>query len=314
MKKLILKSDKDSFEKYFLSNMKNENTDTYCVYKKRSGILYYISVIWMHLQLPFEFIWYNTWKKKLNNYEYVIVFDRILSWHILSYIHKKNPKCKIIFWYWNTIDHKRNKLIKESYREYCEIWSFDKADCKKYNLKYNIQFYFIQRSKCKVEAEYKYDAMFIGYDKGRFEKIDRLNKLLEARGYKTYIRVVRDKTSINKKSELYCDRGILYDEILDLIRDSRSIIDIPQDGQNGITMRVLESIYHERKLITTDREITKYDFYKENNILIWENDRIKLDEFYIKPYAENSQSILIANSFEKWVENFSNVKDLEGMY
>lgn len=304
MKTLILKSDKDSFEKFFLNNMQNENVDTYSVYKQRKGILYFLSVIWMqHLHLPFEKVWYNSWKRHLINYECVIVFDRVLSWKILRYIHHYNPKCRIIFWYWNTIDNKKNKLIKTQYREYCEVWSFDKVDCKKYNLKYNIQFYFIQPKNTKTE--YKYDAIFIGYDKGRFEIVKTMNKILKEKGYRTLIKIVRDETSVDKDDDLYCDNGIPYQNILKLIKESKSIIDVPQEGQAGITMRVLESLFHERKLITTDEKISKYDFYNGDNIFIWkEGSGVDLAALFSKAYIENKNSILQNNSFEKWLENF----------
>ena len=47
---------------------------------------------------------------------------------------------------------------------------------------------------------------------------------------------------------------------------SRSIIEIEDIDQNGLTLRSLESIFFGKKLITDNRDIVNYDFYKKENI------------------------------------------------
>ena len=45
-------------------------------------------------------------------------------------------------------------------------------------------------------------------------------------------------------------------------------------GQDGLTMRTFEVIGQEKKLITTNSSIVKYDFYNSNNIFLLKEDNI----------------------------------------
>ena len=54
-----------------------------------------------------------------------------------------------------------------------EIWSYDRNDCKKYNLKFNTQFY-NNKLKCPNLKKVQ-DVIFLGKDKGRRKIIENLN-------------------------------------------------------------------------------------------------------------------------------------------
>ena len=45
-----------------------------------------------------------------------------------------------------------------------------------------------------------------------------------------------------------------------------------QIGQSGVTLRSIEAILFNKKLITTNKSIKKYDFYNPNQIFILENE------------------------------------------
>ena len=62
------------------------------------------------------------------------------------------------------------------------------------------------------------------------------------------------------------------EKIIEIFKKSRCIIDAPQKGQNGLTIRTIECLGAKRKLITTnkDNEYTMYDdipFYNYNEFL-----------------------------------------------
>ena len=136
---LILKSERDDFEKFYSQHMRTKTVDVRSVYKSEKGIVWYLMIFWIQkFKLPFQFIWYGQWKKNIKSYKTIIIFDRVLSYKIISYIKKRNPECRLIFWFWNIV----KKPLPEQYSRICEGWSFDEGDCKKYHLKRNIQFYF----------------------------------------------------------------------------------------------------------------------------------------------------------------------------
>ena len=107
-------------------------------------------------------------------------------------------------------------------------------------------------------------------------------------------------------------KPIKYTEIIKLINQSRCIIDIPKAGQTGMTMRVLESLFYAKKLITTDKNISKAEFYNPANIFIWdEPNEGELKKFFSLPVEPVSESILNKYTFDAWIKNFGFVKKLE---
>lgn len=59
-------------------------------------------------------------------------------------------------------------------------------------------------------------------------------------------------------------------ERLTLFQQADIILDSPQDEQTGLTMRCIEAVCAGKKLITTNLGIRDYDFYRPENILVWE--------------------------------------------
>lgn len=291
-------------DRYFIRNVNSEKigiSSMYKLYKKNTK--YLLATLWMEkYRLPFEFLWYGQWKNKIKQYDTVIVNAQNLSWKILSYIKRKNSRCRIIVWYWDTVNEKR--VLPDKYREFCEIWSFDNEDCKKYHMNLNSQFYYpLELSK----SEIMYDAMFIGRDKGRTERLNEIYSVLQKNNLKIYTYIQDDKIDkkwLWKKNK----KEIEYEEVANLVAKSRCIIDIPKKGQTGITMRVLESIFYSKKLITTDSNIKSYEFYYKNNIFIWGEDDVEsIVEFVNSEYEQIDENIKRYYMLEEWVKRFEAV-------
>lgn len=308
MKTLILKSNRDEFEEFFISKMQLKDCHTVPYYKKitKHKLIRIIAIIWMQkLNIPFQSFWYGTWKKQLMEYDQIIVFDRHWGRRIFDYIHKKCPDKRLICWYWNTIDNK-NKILPLKYRKFVEIWSFDEEDCKKYGFFHNVQFYF-REEPIRTNIS-KYDAVFVGKDKGRVRAIESINQTFKDLKMKTYVKIIRDNTSSNYESELYTEQEISYYRLREIIRQSECIVDVPQDKQYGITMRVLEALFLQKKLLTTNQSVEFYDFYDPKKIYIWKfNDSENLKK--LKKFMDNkdtyySEDDLNNYSFEKWLKNF----------
>ena len=56
-------------------------------------------------------------------------------------------------------------------------------------------------------------------------------------------------------------------------------------NQDGLTIRCFESLNSQSKIITTNREISKYPFYNENNILIYTEDDDINSEFFESKFS-----------------------------
>lgn len=305
---LILKSDRTDFEKYYIKQMLGDRVTTQSFYCNMNRWVRYFAIIYIQkLKLPFSHIWYGKWKKELKQYNNIILFDRNYNWNIIDYITKKNPNCRIIVWYWNNLQE--TKRIPLKYRKFCEEWSFDVEDCKKYNLKYNTQFTFVDDIIAKYKnVDNKYDLCFIGHDKGRLNILLNIKKLFSALNLKVFYVIVQDKRSKTNYSKY--EKPISYSENLNITARSNCVLEIVQKGQKGITLRCLEALMLQKKVITNNLELKNEQFYNKNNFLFFEgkneltiND---IEKFLGKEYEPISDTIIHYYDFTEWLDRFEN--------
>lgn len=251
----------------------------------------------------FEFLnwsqgyWYGDWKKQLKSLKTVIVFAN-LQFQVVDFIKKNNKDIRIIYWYWDPVF--RIGGPKKWMRDAAEIWSFDPDDCVKYNLKFNTTFYF--SNICLPKNNIQYDVFFIGNDKGRVEFLKELEQRFVKLNIKGYYHVISDKHEGEKKQF----KRIAYSEYLNIVSKTRVLIDIPPIGQSGLTIRIMESIFFKKKLITNDISITTHDFYSAENIfIIGKDNEDDLIEFINSPYIELEDRIVKQYEVSNWLERFN---------
>ena len=96
-----------------------------------------------------------------------------------------------------------------------------------------------------------------------------------------------------------------YSEVMSHIRKSKVVVEIVQDGQNGLTARALEAMFFETKLITNNREICNFNFYNDNNIfIIGEDNNDRLDAFLHTPFQPIEKEVLYQYDANGWLDNF----------
>lgn len=236
------------------------------------------------------------WKKDIKNCDEAIIFESLYNERIAKYIKRKNPSCRIILFFWNIIiDNTRKRYLEDPMID--EFWTFDSADAKKYKMNINSQFYTKQIKLNDKKREF--DVIFLGRDKGRKEKILKIEKKLNENGINTNI------TIIPEKSKKY----IKYSMYLKNIEKSKVILDFVIEGQKGLTLRCMESLFFKRKLITNNKEIKKYNFYNPNNIFILEEDNFKnINEFINTEYEEIDSEIIEYYDIENWLKRFDKIK------
>lgn len=88
----------------------------------------------------------------------------------------------------------------------------------------------------------------------------------------------------------------------DVYETSRCVLDSAQDGQLGLTIRVLEALGAKKKLITTNEDVINYDFYKPENIYVYEG-KIDLENvFFTHEYKEVSKEVYEKYSLRSWLK------------
>lgn len=283
--------------RYLVTFIKQKGLDVYPSFKELPISLRIIRRLFFILKLP-KSVWYAEWKYKLREAKIVIVFSTE-DISILNYIKSVNPNIRIIFWYWNPVF--RGISPDDVSNELCEKWAFDENDCKNFNMKHNTQFY-LDNIKLP-QNKTKYDVVFVGLDKGRRAFVGDIENKMVSNDLEVYFYIVDDDAS--KRGYKGSFTAMPYHEYLNLISQSKAILDFVQEGQSGLTLRSLESIFFQRKLITNDVLIKTCDFYNPGNIFIIGTDKMEcLKQFLKTPFEPVSADILTNYDINSWIKRF----------
>lgn len=290
---------------------KLNGVDTYYVYPKESALhAKLFRRICLEIQNG-EFYYKKRFSRiDLNAYDLIILNETIFPENIIRFLRERYGG-KLIYLLWNTLKYSGGPVGYEmsahfgalmKMKEICdfEIISFDRDDCQKYGLRFQNQFTYKFNM---LPTDEQYDLIFIGRDKGRLEELEKI--LASNKNLKAFIRIFPDK---GKQYDSHFRQYLLqqflpYKEVVSLLYSSRCIIDLVQEGQNGLTWRPLEAMFYNKKLITNYQDILTYDFYRRENIFtLGKDDMGKLKEFINQPYIPVPEVIIGRYQFSGWIK------------
>lgn len=302
----IIGSDKHSF---FYKYMESEKIKVFSAYYKYDNI---VTRNLMKIQAKINKssikYWIKITREDLEEFDLIIIFDEIYQKEsFLQKVKKIAPGKRIIFWYWNPVRNSINPdLIGDNI---CEKWTYSLNDSFKYSLKYNGTFYFNEfcDELNNYSNNYDYDVFFVGRDKNRLSELLKLKNKFEKMGLKIYFHVTANRWFLKYKNKYYRD-NMPYKEVINCIKKSKAILDVIQNQEDGLSLRVMESIFLKRKLITNSLFIKKYDFYNPKNIFVLgEDDLEKIPNFLSTPFERIDKEIVKAYHFNSWIKRFEKV-------
>lgn len=167
----------------------------------------------------------------------------------------------------------------------------------------------LPKDKCLEEI----DVYYLGnYVKERIDKIELLSDHLQQLGSYNLIQVFSNKRRIQKKyinsSIDVIDNTVSYYDNLKNVARARVLIDIIHNVHQGLSFRVFEALGNDKKLITDNVDIKKYEFYDPQNIYVISNDNFKgIKEFLETPYKPLAAKIKNKYTFENWIKYVLNI-------
>lgn len=299
MRVLILKDNYNTFEKYYITELNSIGYETKFYYKDSS----LLRKLFTHYGLPFDYVWYGDWKRNINDYDIIVVFDSLHNSKLLKYIRKRFFG-RLVFWHWNPMKKKKDIKIWAETKNDCEHWTFNPSDSKEYSMKLNNQFFFFQNIE---NAEKENKVFFIGADKGRYDQLLSYTQLIKNTGYNADVHVVCNNPSKYPDSTICQTQYMEYDKVIENVKKSKAVLEINQEGQVGLTARTLEAMFFGTKLITNNKSVKSYSFYNKNNIFIVGVDNISSLEFFLNSSFQNiDREKIYSFSAQGWIENFIN--------
>lgn len=249
-----------------------------------------------------DYFLFGKWIKNIKNYKIVIAFAPVED-KVIEFIKTKNPNLRIIYWFWNPA-YRIGRPTPLHYK-LSELWNFDKENAIQYEMQYNNTFYFEEIKPSFDDKSKDYDVVFVGRNKHRSEKLLNIQNQLDQLELKSLFHIVPNRNEENPNNI----KELSYQEYIDLISKSKAILDIMPPSQTGLTLRPMESIFLEKKIITDNIHIKEEAFYNKNNIFIVGEDSLEhLKTFLDSPYEAIPSEIKMNYEFEQWITRIINNK------
>lgn len=224
-------------------------------------------------------------------------------------------EAKFIMYQWD--GEKNISFVKDIHKYFDDIYTFDRIDAEENNLYKFLPLFYIDKYEevgKKQRRSYKYDVSYIGT--AHPQKIKLINEIAEKlkkiyplqyiyhyipSKIKYYYHKILNEEYKNIKFKDLKTKKVSFDKAMEIFEESKCILDAPQKGQNGLTIRTIECLGAKRKLITTNKDIVNYDFYCPENIYVYDGNFDFNSVFFKTDYQEINLNIYEKYSLDNWI-------------
>ena len=210
----------------------------------------------------------------------------------MSLFRQYFPNAEVVYYSWDAIaNYPTTKALFDSADR---AYTFDLADSEMYGISFLPLFYIPSVLKKKKLV---YDCSSImSFQPEKSESMKTLLKTIPPDTHNfIYLRVGNEMLQFRMKlfsrrqikglEQYFHKESLSRDDVISTFAASAAVIDCPRPHQNGLTMRTFEVLSLERKLITTNENITKYEFYTPNNIYVIDEEHKSIPKsFFETPF------------------------------
>lgn len=234
-----------------------------------------------------------------------IVYGRVFDFYgpcIVNYLKKLNYQAKVVLYLGDVVNTYTYNI--DSIRTHFDmVFSCDRKDAKEHGLMF-LQEPYSQINTEKVSVEY--DFLFVGSEKGRFDKLIRIYEALTAKDYKCVFYI----NGVNESRQVYRDKIIYntyleYDKVVNLLKKSRCIIEVLQIDADTTTTRYSEALLYKKYLLTDSVYLSKNTDIAPNIICFDYKDWSVIDRIYkpleydLNRYIDELSIKTMTNNIEK---------------
>jgi len=104
---------------------------------------------------------------------------------------------------------------------------------------------------------------------------------------------------------------IPFENYLKRVEEAKVIVDFVISDHKGLSFRIFEGLKYQKKIITTNSNIIKYDFYTPDNFYVLNDEMLnetELLKFINNPYRPIDESIRLKYSFSYWIKDVLNIE------
>lgn len=201
--------------------------------------------------------------------------------------------------------------ILDYHKYFDRIFVFDPEDVKRhpsFNLVFLPNCYF---GETDFTQPSEIDLLYIGqFIEKRHQQLSSIHNYLEAQQmhYSSYTSLYqgRDFVPLHHKI-LHHKISTTYQENIDFVKKSKTLIDFKRDEHDGLSLRFFEAMQYGKKIITDNFSVKNYDFYHPNNIFVTNYVNLEgLVDFLQSPYQSLPSELVEKYSFKNWINTILN--------
>lgn len=249
------------------------------------------------------------------DYHYIFIIRAdLIPLDFLKKIRIKYQGAKFIHYIWDDIS--LFPEILDSFQYFDRILSYEPDDCAKYGLIFRPFFFVNQYNSEKIVKHHLHDIFFIGsFHTDRLEVLKNVKRLNPNLNFYLHFYINPITFLLNNviwsKGSSFRFRKMKYATMINIIENSRAILDIQNISQNGLTTRIFEALGAKSKIITSNKNILKYDFYNSENIFIVDRNNPVIEKEWLEhPYYEYDFSLLGKYNINYWILEVFDLKKI----
>ncbi|MWV13134.1 hypothetical protein F3I62_13590 [Pseudomonas sp. R-28-1W-6] len=220
----------------------------------------------------------------------LIVRGEAISLQMLRLLRQAQPKARLSLYLWDSMHYNPN--ARKLLGEFNQVFSFDRSDVEQSSKMQFLPLFYgreFERS-AQWQGVPVYDACFIGtIHTDRYKVLEKVIDSLQARGCKVFVfcyypskQLYRLRAFVDPGFRRFGRKyvnftGMKLSEVVDRIAESRAVIDVNRPDQLGLTMRTIEAVGAQRKLITTNADVVNYDLYNPTGVLVLDRQSPLID-------------------------------------
>lgn len=246
--------------------------------------------------------------------------------YFLEFLKEHFPTAQRILYLWDSVNNKVNTLEKVAY--FNRIYSFDIQDCKQYHWHFRPLFFDESYTTMKKKKVDRCDLFFVGtIHSDRYKILEQIKKsflkqkktvfyyyYIPSKLMYYYYKYVKKIIPHSKKSD-FNYRALDQKTLQEKLSGALIVVDIQHPQQTGLTMRTIEMLGAQKKLITTNPSIKHYDFYDPKNICVIDRQQVCISEIFLNsPYHKIDSSIYNHYSISYFLSEIFGLTNQEVVY
>lgn len=253
------------------------------------------------------------------NYDYVLVVAGMtfaFDADMMRIIRKKQENARFCMYQW---DSEKNLPYSTAIHPFIDsLFTFDRFDAER-DSRYQFLPLFFNRTFEAIGSSparrSKVDCFYVGTaHPKKYQEVNEMARALKGKLPRQFIyhympsklkyyyhKLLAPEFRHARLSEFQTEK-LSKDQIAKIMSRTQCVLDAPQAGQTGLTIRTIECLGAKRKLITTNSDIAVYDFYRPENILIFDGNVDFSSPFFTSPYVEPDKAVYEKYALRSWLK------------